>query len=161
MILIWTKSKSPLSKVIRWTSGQDCSHFAVHFETLGLVLHSNLIGVHLSVDQDFFHEGVNVMHYKHITGMIDESAICLSMMRKIAGKGYAFLALFYFAWRTLLLHVFRAPLPEKNAWADSRQFLCTQVYDVIPDSIIPTFPHLDEKAMVTPHDLWSSCEYAT
>jgi hypothetical protein len=157
MKLLWTRSKTPLSAMIRWMTDSDCSHFAIHFETLGLVLQSNLIGVHLAIVRDFV-SVAEVIHFADVKNITPEreSSICLLMMKEIAGRGYGFKALLYFAWRQFLKKFFNKELPEKNSWADSREFLCTMIYDKIPDDVIPTFPRLDHAAMVTPHMLYEA-----
>lgn len=161
MRLLWTASRFPLSKLIRFLTNEDCSHFAVHFESLGLVLHSNLIGVHLQIADDFTQD-INLVHIQLIADIPveREAAVCLSMMKKIAGRGYGFKALLYFGWRSFLKKVFGKELPEKNAWANSREFLCTMIYDEIPDDVIPTFPRLDYAAMVTPHMIYEDIRKA-
>ena len=48
MKLVWSASKNPLSCLIRFVTGQDCSHFSFVFESRasGLMFESNLFGTH-------------------------------------------------------------------------------------------------------------------
>lgn len=155
MKLLWTKNDLPLSRLIRFLTDTDCSHFAVHFETLGLILQSNLIGVHLNLFSDFIDES-EVVHFIPLTEITAqrEASICLEMMEKIAGKSYGFRALIYFGYRSILKKFFKRKLPERNEWADKREFLCTAIYDQLPDDVIPAILRLDYAALVTPHDLY-------
>lgn len=155
MRLIWTKSKRPLSVIIRFITKDDCSHFAFVFESAakGLMFESNLLGTHPSFYQSSL-KTHTIVHELDIPLTVEtEDKIWDIVIQKYDGKKYAFKAALYLGWRKLLFRILRTPIPLKNKWADESEYFCDQVYDVLNN--IPGFISVDVMSgMDTPHDVW-------
>jgi hypothetical protein len=153
---VWTKNKLPLSWLIRIVTGQDCSHYSLHFPALGLVLHSNLIGVHADTMSNFQAAGNMVIHEKEVpASRRQEMEALIAMLSQAAGDRYPILGLLYAGfWQLLHRFIPRIQVPKHNAWANSRMWVCTRIYDLAPDWIIPVIPELEDMNMIPPHQLW-------
>ena len=155
MKLVWTKSSSPLSVLIRAITGDECSHFAFVFETAakGLMFESNLLGTHPA----FYLSSLKthtVVHSLDVPMSIEvEDKVWDLIVQKYDGKKYDYLGALYLGWRKILLRWFKLAMPAKNAWSRSDSFYCDDLYDIL--NIAPGFPVLDVTgAMKTPHDVW-------
>lgn len=155
MRLVWTRSSSPLSKLIRWITGDECSHFAFVFESRasGLMFQSNLLGTHPKfwvTEKKRF----EVVHEKVLDLSIEqEDAIWELIVQKYDGKGYDFGGALFLGWCKLKQRILKSPLPTKNKWANDDKFFCDEVYDI--------FNHIEgvqkinvTGGMHTPHDVW-------
>lgn len=162
MKLIWTKSKLPLSVLIRAITGEDCSHFAFVFETKaqGLLFESNLLGTHpvfLNSMLSSFGD-VTLVHAMDLPlSLDDENKVWDLIVAKYDDKPYDFLGAIYLGYRILLKRIFKIPIPAKNAWAESGTYYCDELYNILTQ--IPGVPQVQvEGAMKTPHDLWLALE---
>src|SRR3972149_5686290 len=114
MKLIWTKSKAPLSVLIRWGLNEPVSHFAIVFDDF-LVFHSNLVGVHMVSMNRFLKSTAQIVYEKNYAMVLeDEEAIYRAIISKHDGEPYDFGAFFYFIWRVLLHKFFKTPVPATN-----------------------------------------------
>lgn len=156
MRLIWTKSNLPLSKMIRWLLDEPVSHFGIVFDN-GIVFHSNLLGVHLDWYKHFETTCDIVYNIEMSLSLQEEELIYLNILNKYTGKPYDFKALFYFAYRALLLKLFNKGLPTKNEWEDSGALLCTELAGVLPSSILPNSVSQEDLAIISPFKLY--CQF--
>jgi hypothetical protein len=155
MKLIWSKSKLPLSVIIRAVTGEDCSHFAFVFETrgAGIMFESNLIGTHPSFFKNSLKSHTIVHEIEIPLDMNTEDLIWDACVENFDGKPYDFLGIVYLGWRKLLLRFLGKPLPEKNKWSREGALFCDELYSIL--NIIPEFPFLPVmNGMQTPHDIW-------
>jgi hypothetical protein len=152
MKLLFTKSGAPLSLLIRWGLKQDCSHFVVEFEKLGLVFHSNLLGVHIQWANHFLESATIVHSLTFPMGIEEESTLFSSMAELTEGSPYDFTAFAYFMWRGLLWRIFKVPFPKKNPWAEKGDFLCTEIAEILPLSIRPAD---EDFGMISPELLFN------
>ena len=159
MKLIWTRSKSPLSVLIRWALGTDCSHFAFVFNSPsgGLMFEANLLGTH----PRFFK---NALKHMEVVHQIDvelplamEDKVWDTIVDELDGKGYDFKAFIYFSWRALLLKIFKRPLPDKNKWQDPSRPLCVAIVNAVQHIGIKLPDDFDPE-MRSPHDLLTMIE---
>ena len=155
MRLLWTKSSSPLSAVIRAVTGDDCSHFSFVFESAakGLMFESNLFGTHPT----FFETSMKthtILHEIDVPLSIEEEdKVWDLVVQKYDGKPYDFGGALYLGWRKILLRAFKIPLPATNKWAKDDAWFCDELYDVLNN--IPGFKKIDVvSGMHTPHDVW-------
>jgi hypothetical protein len=170
MRLLGTKSDAILSKLIRWASGDDCSHFAIHFEHLGMVLHSNLVGIHFDFETVFFAQnGLTVVHDVRREFTLDQELLALHEFEQrledrltdkggggTSGSGYDFRAFAYQAWRLFLNRVFKKPIPFNNPWGTRDRFLCTELYDMMPDWVYPVVVQFEDLGMVRPSQMFAA-----
>lgn len=157
MKLIWTKSNNPFSHLIRFITGDDCSHFAFVFESKasGLVFESNLLGTHPAFYQTKL-KSVSVVHEKSIALSIEqEDKIWDIIVQKYDARPYDFGGALYLGWRKILNRLFKRPMPEVNKWARDDHYFCDEIYDIL--NHIEGFPKLNAGgAMKTPCDIWKN-----
>lgn len=150
MLLIFTKSSQPLSKLIRWGTDEPVSHFAIVFDDK-LVFHSNLLGVHLEWFDTFKKHATIVysISLRHTT-LEEQEAVFRGIVDNFDGSKYDFKAFLYFAWRVFLRKCFNKELPKVNIWDDKHGFLCTELAKALPTPF-----KLDaDLSIITPFTLW-------
>jgi len=151
MKLISTRSKSPLSIAIRWLFRENCSHFAIVFDDCFLV-QSNLLGVGMD-----WWAAVEKSHV--IVDTIDvplaadtEDKLWKSILDGTAHLPYDFGGFAYLGYRGLLLHFFKKPMPLRNKWAKSNQYMCMEMARLLSDYV--KLPDDRDLAIVTPAKLF-------
>jgi hypothetical protein len=158
--LLWTKSHSPLSWVIRMVTGQDCSHFAFVFESenrKGLMFESNLLGTHPAFLQTALRSHTVVHSITIDLEDEDEDMLWDRVVEKYDGHPYDFGAALYLGWRLFLYRFFKRPVPQQNKWASPGAYFCDEVYDVLNN--LPEFKKIDVvSGMDTPHDVFVKCK---
>lgn len=155
MKLIWTKSSLPASKCIRCVTGEDCSHFAIVFESSakGLMFHSNFLGVH----PQFFQTALKSMEIVHEisipTSLEIEDVIWDRAVNFYDGKDYDYLGALYLGYRKILARLFKIKMPEKNPLASADKYFCDELYEIFHD--LEGFPKIEASSgLITPHELY-------
>jgi len=152
--LIWSRSNTILSFLIRHGMGTDCSHFALVFDDF-LVIHSDLRGVHLTSYERFLaSKNTRVMHEirMDLSGEVEEDLY--RSMIALDGKPYDFGAGLYWMWRCFLYRFFSRRFPQRNPLAGDG-FLCTEMVMALPRWVLGLSD--EEKgriAIMTPHEVW-------
>jgi len=159
MRLLWTTSGKVGAKIIRWGLSSDCSHFAVVFDEdhtgRGLVFHSTSHGIGIG----WFRQFLEVNHVVHalrpvISPSLDaEEKIYKSILDRYYSSGYDFSALKWWVLWGFIHKIFGWPLPGRNRWDSSKDFLCTEVAPHILHYLGIEPPNVDY-AMISPHDLF-------
>lgn len=153
MKLVWTKSDLILSKVIRWLTGEDCSHFAFVFDKDGIMFESNLLGTHPVFYESSLKTHTIVHEIDIKCSQADEDMVWDRVIKKYDGKGYDFGGALYLGWRKWLKRVFNRPIPSVNKWAKSDLFFCDEIYEALRG--IPGLPELEAgKGLDSPHDVY-------
>jgi len=154
MKLIWTKSRMPLSKMIRWAFSIECSHFAIVFESPGggLMFESNLFGTHPTFYRNSLKNHELVHSIDIPLSVKKEDAVWDIVVNLLDGKTYDFRAFVYEAWRALLFKLFKIPIPEKNVFEKPDSYLCVEIYDAIMHEI--GLPISIDTGMINPHQLY-------
>jgi hypothetical protein len=152
MKLIWTKSASPLSVLIRWALNEPCSHVAIVFDNK-LVFHSNLLGLHIEWFNTFKKKVDIVFEKEYSMSLEQEEAIYQKIIDKEDGKYYDFRAFAYFAWRALLRKFFKIPLPSENKWQSVSADMCVEAIRYLDGIILVDLPEDKALAMITPYQL--------
>lgn len=155
MKLIWSKSSSPLSLLIRFICKEDCSHFSFVFESeaKGLMFESNLLGTHPSFLQTSLKTHSIVHEIDLPLSISEEDLLWDVIVDKYDGHSYDFLGALYLGWFKFLKRVFGIKLPDKNKWCQPGQYFCDQLYDCLNN--IPRLPKINVmNGMDTPHDVW-------
>ena len=153
MNILFCNGTSILSKAICWLSGESVDHVALEFPDLGIVVHSNLLGVNIQWTSYFLE--THTIVYELQDGRQDPTAdkeLLDHLMNKYEGDMYDYGA-FVFLGITLAIRKFlHIPLPHVNLWRWSGTFLCTEWVElVIGDSTAPA---------LTPYGLYEKL-YAT
>jgi hypothetical protein len=153
MKLVWVRGNKLLSKFIMWGLKEPVSHFAIIFDNK-IVFHSDLLGVRIMWLPTFLesHEIVFQMDFANAT-LEDQEGVYQSIVTKFDGKPYDYKAFIYFGWRGLLWRLFKKPFPAKNAW-NTGGYLCTEMAEVLPDSIVPKEIKEKDISMMSPYRLW-------
>ena len=134
MQILFTKSDTLLSKLIRKITREDVSHCALYQD--GIVIHYNLLGLQLELYSSFVSRA-QVVHTVDLPGQT------VSLDTIVANKqaGYDYGALLYVGLRYLFPF-----LPKKNLWQCSGMYLCTEWVSHIIDR--------EEDSMITPYGLY-------
>lgn len=146
--LVWTKSKAPLSKLIRWGLREPVSHFAVCLDHR-IVFHSNLIGTHLKWRQSF-EKHSEIVDCITIPMSFDQEEYIYQQLILLDERPYDFKAFAFFTISALKSRLTREPLPRSNPWASGKGLLCTEVALALKD-IIPMPENLD---IISPYQLY-------
>lgn len=159
MKLIWTKTNTPFSAMIRFLTGDDCSHFAFVFtsKVSGLMFESNLLGTHPKFYKTAL-KHCTVIHEIDVPLSIEEEdEIWDLIVEKYDNKPYDFLGAFYLGIRRFFTRVFGSRPMTRNLLADKNSFFCNELYEILCH--IPEFPVIDVSGgMITPHDLFVAIE---
>lgn len=159
MKLIWTKTNTPFSAMIRFLTGDDCSHFAFVFESRssGLMFESNLLGTHPKFYQTAL-KHCTVVHEMNVPLSIEEEdEVWDTIVEKYDNKPYDYLGAFYLGIRRFLTRVFGFKKMSVNVLAKRGSFFCNELYEVLCH--IPEFPVIDvSSGLMTPHDLLIAIE---
>lgn len=126
MKLIWTKSKQPLSLLIRWGLNEPCSHFAIVFDEDrgGIVFESNLKGSNIRYYPTFKKKCEVVREIDIPLSLEKEEKVYHSILDVYDSKSYDYTAFAYFVWRAFLKKCFGVPLPKKNKWNTKDSYIC-------------------------------------
>lgn len=156
MTLLWTKSNSSLSKLIRWMTADDCSHFSILFKSPGggLLFESNLIGTHPTFYQTSMkkHEIVHSIEVRLSDD--EENVLWDKWVSSLDGKGYDFLGALYLGLCCLRERLTKKPRPKVNAWAKDGLYFCDEIYCLLSD--VPGLPVINSTGgMDTPHDVFT------
>lgn len=139
--LLWTKSKLPASKAIRWLTKERVSHFAFVLDNK-IVFHSNFVGANLNWFKAFSKSAETVYRIDlDWLSKDQEDSIYNELYRKFDGDGWDFgAALYLIFWR--ITHPGPLTLPTRNLWSSSRHALCIELAEVLK-VIGVTLPSLD------------------
>lgn len=157
MNLIWTKSSSLLSKFIRWGFKQDCSHFAIVFNSPagGLLFEANLIGTHPKFLKTALAHGMEVVHQIKLPLTVEEEdAVWDEVVDRLDSKEYDYKAFLFFVISGVLWKLFGIPMPKKNLWAINHSYLCVEVFHAVKKHTVLKDIDIDI-SMTTPHELYS------
>lgn len=152
MKLIFTRSRAPLSVLIRWGLKEPVSHFAIVFDDK-VVFHSNLLGTHINWFNSFKKSCEVVYTLDRNLSLEAEEQVYQSIIDKNIDKSYDFKAFAYFVWRVILWRLLGKPLPEKNTWAKNGQFLCTGLAAELPPEYFPELDGVQDTEMISPYQI--------
>lgn len=133
MKIIFTRSNTPFSWLIRWGFKTDVSHFAIVFDSPagGIMFESNLLGTHPKFYRTAQKHMTVVNAFDIPVTTAQEDFIWDEVVDKYDGKDYDFPGFFYFVWRGFLLKFFNVPLPRKNVFAKTGMYLCIALFEII------------------------------
>jgi hypothetical protein len=159
MKLVWVYNHSPLSHAIRYCLNEPCSHFAMVFDER-FVCHSNLFGVNLAWWKTF--QGKNKIYATMDINLpqVVEEKIYTDIFDTFDGCSYDFLAFSFFIGCAVKHKVEGTPIPKQSQHQKSREFLCTEMLQLLPDEILP--PNIKEAKkldlnITSPYQLLLNC----
>jgi hypothetical protein len=115
MQILFTKSNSILSRLIRKVTREPVSHCAIANDQW--VIHSNLYGVHVELSSTF-NRHTEVVYSVNIS---DDRSKLMSCLARNEQKFWDVGAALYLGLRCLI-----PILPKKNLWQSSNMYLCTE-----------------------------------
>lgn len=143
MKILWTKSDKILSVLIRKATKEPVSHCVI--ETHGMVIHSNLYGLHIE-DALYFKKHCEVIFELELPPSDLDEAKLHATLSKYEGRMYDFGALLFAGAALVLRNYFKIPLPKSNLWQSTGMFLCTEWVSKYLDG--------KENSMITPYGLY-------
>lgn len=142
MRFLFSTSKKPVSKLIRWGLGTDCSHFALAFDEgpsgKGIVFHSRLQGVGIDWFSLWSKENkiIHALEFKEKLEPEIEEMIYLSIVERYIGKPYDQGAFAYWSLMVLKKKLVGGGLPSRNLWGSKGSFLCTALAEALREAPI-------------------------
>lgn len=143
--ILFTTSEKPMAKLIRWATGEDCSHVAILWDET--VVHSNWKGVHSEHTSEFLKEN-RVVHTIPVSEDSQEDVDrFLRVLSQPNRSPYDFGALLFcgimlFSRKALGL----TKWPKQNLWQSSGMYLCTE--------FVTEYLYGESDALITPHKLY-------
>lgn len=135
MKIVFTRSRMPVSILIRWVLKEPVSHSAFVFDDK-LVVHSDLSGVRLEWFGKFKKRVDIVEELIYDLPLEKEEEVYRSILDRFDGQPYDWGAFFYFCWRGLLHRFFGAKMPVRNPWGRKDWFLCTELASALPSWLV-------------------------
>lgn len=128
MYVLFTTSQLPLARLIRWATGEDCSHVAIREGNW--IYHSNIKGVHVEHLNDFLKKN-KVVHSIPIPVRIGHVHSAYSKYKgsKYDTAGLLFAGFVLFCRKALNLRSW----PKVNLWQSSGMFMCTEFVNLALD----------------------------
>jgi len=151
MKIVFTISKHPISRFISWGLGEPVSHTAFVFDDK-FVIHSSLFGVELAWLNTFKKKSDILFDLDYDLPLEKEEEVWTSLIDHFDQNSYDFGAFAYFIWRGILKKFFKVPFPPTNKWGSSKEFLCTEVIDILPDWLVKR--SVRDYGMTSPYQLY-------
>jgi hypothetical protein len=161
MRILISKSKLPLSVLIRGVLGSKASHFLIVFDSPGggLVFESNLLGTH----PKFWKTDSSTLTVvdELVVDMTanQENVIWDTVVDKYDGKKYDWGAFFYMGLCYIANRAFKRAIPTKNKWKDDGTFVCLEVSKCL-EVYFPQLKDVDV-SMMTPDQLMALIKSAS
>lgn len=152
MKIIWSKAKShdPICFVLE----EPVSHMALCFFD-SIVFHSTFWGVDILSRQDFEANREIVFTMTLPIKDIEEQNLMVYLAATQTHKHYDWPFFFWLCKVALLHKLIRRPMPEKIQVQSRGQILCTEIIELLPDGILPSY---DKSRAVTPFRLFKLLE---
>ena len=151
MQIIFTKSNSAVSRLIRWISNEPVSHVAIVFDGK-LVFHSNLLGVHIKWYNSFKKHNEIVFEKTYDLSLDKEEELYQQIINQFDEAPYDYGALLYFTYRGCLYKFFGLPMPKNNILGSKQAFLCSEILGCLGNYVIPK-PEFDLQ-ITTPYQIY-------
>jgi len=126
MKLVTTKNNSIGSRIIRWATGEDESHFLFVFDD-SLVFHSRFLGTGLGWWNTIKRKNEIVWSLEVPLPLETEEAFYRSFVDGYDGDGYDFLGAFYLGFRLILYRFLGVKMPSKNRLGRPNKHFCSEL----------------------------------
>lgn len=146
MKILFCRGSSILSHTICGVTGDDISHCALEFPDLGIIVHSNLLGINLEWS-GYFRKHTTIVHeVKYTIDSLQNELNLSTMLDQYENSWYDIGALLFVGISLVLKHYLHIPMPKKNLWQTTGMFLCTEWITKYIDG--------KEDSMITPRQLY-------
>lgn len=120
---------------------EDVSHTVLCFPDLQIVVHSNLLGLHIESIAGFVKHS-EVVYSVDIKSKEGDTERLMSLLAEYEWSMYDYGALIFLGLTLALRRYLKIPLPKSNLWQSSGMFLCVgwitkYVFDKEDDMITP------------------------
>ena len=151
MKVLFVRDYGLASALIRWGTGEPCSHVALQFGPT--IIESVGHGI-IERDSESFRKSKDVMFELEPSFEFHPSdeAWLLEELKKRVGRPYDYLAMLYLAWQCLKVKFWGSKWPKNNPWGEEWNYLCTEVL-FRADSILRAGRGIE----ILPTDLDSDC----
>lgn len=140
MRILFTTSEKRLAKLIRWATGEDCSHCALEWD--GVIVHSNWKGVNVQHKTEFLKEN-RIVHEVEIKEDLDKFT---NAIVNNDGSLYDVGALLFLGIVLLSRKVINSSWPKMNLWQSTGMYLCTE--------LVSQYLYGEADSMITPYKLY-------
>lgn len=145
MKILFTRNSSMLSNLIAGVTEEPVSHVALEFSS-GIVIHSNLRGVHITWARNFKINNSVVLELSPTFEDTTEREKLDAVLEKYEFSFYDVGALLFLGICLFLRKYLKLPLPKSNLWQASGAFLCTEWAQELLD--------VEKDSMITPYQLY-------
>lgn len=152
MKLLFTRSTLLGGKedLITWGLEEPVSHFAIEYK--GAVAHSSWShGVDILPLSELLRSR-RIIFEIEVPATPAEAGEFFNRVQERINRRYDFKFFFWLVWRGILKKIFRIPVPDKIEEEHSYAFLCTEILELLPDSIKPRY---DKTRATTPFKLYT------
>lgn len=142
--ILFTTSEKPLARLIRWATGEDCSHTAINWD--GCIFQANARGVNTMHIDEFLKENI-VIHTVVLPDHPDELDRIGNLATRLNNSPYDIGALLFcgfvlFCRKALNLKSW----PKMNFWQSSGMYMCTE--------FVTEYLNGGADSMITPQQLY-------
>lgn len=132
MIFLFTRKNTIFSKLIRFFTGEDISHFVIYFPEYEIVFHSFRKGVEIDWFERF-KKNYEII-YKLIlrTDKTKEALFYTKIISEYIGKPYDLGALLFNSVIIMAKRWF-GYVYERNLWGSKNAFLCTELIEAVKE----------------------------
>lgn len=146
MKVLFIDGTSILGKAIKDLTGDPVSHVALEFPNLGIIVHSNLLGLHIEW-ASHFREGHIIKYEIEIPSTPEEDKEKLTkFLDKYEFTMYDFGALLFLGMIFLIRKYVKIPMPKQNLWQMTGMFMCTEW--------ATDYVYNEEDSMIRPYTLY-------
>jgi hypothetical protein len=155
--LMFTTSDFAFSRLARWATDSDCSHFAICFDRR-VVFHSNFSGPHIEPIETFVKKNhvIHKLEFTTIPTLAQEDALWSNLININYGKSYDFGAMLFLGLNLIGHKLINIDISNKNLWKTKEGFICTELLESLSGLSFgsATFPDFKNIEMLRPHDLY-------
>jgi len=158
--LLWVTSEKIGSRLVRWGTDSDCSHFAITFDEdergHGIVFHSYGSGTQLVWFREFIknYQIIHALAPKQNLTLFEEERVYRNILDSESGLKYDYPALAWWCWRVILAKCFNTPITHENKYENPRMRLCTGIVPAVLNALQIQFPKGVDPEITPPHELY-------
>lgn len=168
MMFLFTTSNKIGARLIRWATGEKCSHFATAFDCenpdgKGIIFHSTLTqGVHLEWFGEWIKHNKIVFALKcSQSDLLSEEKVYQALLNGYYGKKYDWLGFVKFSFYAVRRKLSGRAIPQNIGDGSRNNYLCTEIAEGIKGvhpSLVPA--HLPS-SLITPYALYQIMSKST
>lgn len=143
MQILFVRSNKIGSRLIRWMTGEPCSHVAMRIGD-NLVIHSKFSGVDIDLWSTFIKEYKLVHVLEPLESAVSEQEVIERLSLDLEGAQYDYMGILYFGIH-LLFKKMGISIGKKNAWAKTSNYMCTELVGELVDE--------KDNSLLTPEEL--------